>query len=201
MQKAINWMGVPLPAVTSKCVHWSNVPPVKVWWRYVFGNTNVVHYCDIFSNIGQCFRLAELKILENQKSSHVRIILDKASTKTSIDCCRYAADTLQIDDRQNTIITDRETFLIFVWLMLIYGPFGSKALLVDFDEKGLKSVRKLNFTITKLYCISNIWSQACENTHIDSQNCIHSICRYTFLALILNILPMSMKPSFNGSLF
>ena len=39
-------------------------------------NTNAVHYCDIFSDIEQCFQPAQTQSPENQKFDHVRIILD-----------------------------------------------------------------------------------------------------------------------------
>ena len=58
----------------SKYVYWLDTHSMKVWWRYVLPNTNAVHYWDIFSDIGQSFRTAQTKILENQKSGLVRII-------------------------------------------------------------------------------------------------------------------------------
>ena len=32
----------------SKCVYWSDIHSVKVWWRYVLPNKNTVHFCDLF---------------------------------------------------------------------------------------------------------------------------------------------------------
>ena len=52
---------------TSKCAYWLDTHSVKDWWRYVLPNANAVHFCDIFSNIGQCFRPAQTKSLGNQK--------------------------------------------------------------------------------------------------------------------------------------
>ena len=51
-----------------------------------------------FSDIGQCFHLAIKTVLE----------------------------TTMTDDRQNFRITDRQTFLRFVWNVFIYGPFWSR---------------------------------------------------------------------------
>ena len=51
----------------------------------------------LFSDIGQCFRPAQAKNLENQKSGHVSLILDiffskyKPLNKTSVGC-RCATD-------------------------------------------------------------------------------------------------------------
>ena len=50
---------------------------MNVWWSYVVPNTNVVNFCDIFSDIGSCFGSAQAKSHENQKIGLVRIILDK----------------------------------------------------------------------------------------------------------------------------
>ena len=39
-------------------------------------NANDGNFCDIFSDIGHCFRPAQTQSLKNQKYNHVRIILD-----------------------------------------------------------------------------------------------------------------------------
>ena len=52
---------------TSKYVYLLDTHSVKVWWGYMLLDTNAIHYCDIFSDIGQCFRPAQTKNLENQK--------------------------------------------------------------------------------------------------------------------------------------
>ena len=39
------------------------------------------------------------------------------------------------DDGQNFEITDRQTFIIFVWLVFIYGPFGSMTLFLEVAKK------------------------------------------------------------------
>ena len=39
-------------------------------------NTNAVHFCDIFSDIGQHFCPAQTNSLKNQKLGHVKIIWD-----------------------------------------------------------------------------------------------------------------------------
>ena len=67
-RKRNKWKGVAITCCyiwhvnTSKCAYKIFTYSVKVWWRYV-------HFCDIFSDIGQCIRLAQTKGLKNQKSA------------------------------------------------------------------------------------------------------------------------------------
>ena len=56
---------------TSKCVYWLDTHYVNVWWSYMLPNTNAIHFYDIFSDLGECFWLAQIKSHENQKSGHI----------------------------------------------------------------------------------------------------------------------------------
>ena len=49
---------------TSKYVYWLDIYSVKIWWNYVLPYTNVVNFCDIFSDTGQCFHRATKTVLE-----------------------------------------------------------------------------------------------------------------------------------------
>ena len=46
---------------TSKCVYKLDTHSVKFWWSYVLPNTNAVQFCNIFSDIGLYFWLAQTK--------------------------------------------------------------------------------------------------------------------------------------------
>ena len=106
---------------------------MKVWRRYVLLNSNTVHFCDIFFNIGQCFRPTQTKSLGNQKSGHVRIIQDNKITFSKyfrpLHKLVQATDMLQTTDyRQQTEFKNyrqRQTFLRIVSNVFIYGP-GSR---------------------------------------------------------------------------
>ena len=98
----------------------------------MLANTNAALFSDIFSELGQCFRPAQRKSLENQKSRFVRIILDKYGIFSkyfkplhkSVVGCRRATD------RQHSEITDRQTFFLDLSDSCLYvvhlglGPFS-----------------------------------------------------------------------------
>ena len=95
------------------------------------------------SDIWQYFRTALTKSLKNQKFGHVKIILDKIRyflvnilslciNSETVDALQTTKDDNK--DRQNSEITYRQTVLIFVWLVLIYGPFWSRTFLSESGE-------------------------------------------------------------------
>ena len=59
---------------TLKYVYWLDTHSVKVWCSYVLSNTNPIHFCNIFLDIGHCFRTAQTKSIKNQKSDHFKLI-------------------------------------------------------------------------------------------------------------------------------
>ena len=94
---------------TSKCMY--KLDTHSVWWRYMLSNTHAGHLCDIFfSDIGQCYPPTQ------KKAGHV-------NTLSGIGCWQ-ATDC----NRQNSKITDRQTFLILsnsclYMVHLGLGPF------------------------------------------------------------------------------
>ena len=97
----------------SKYVFYLDTQSVKVWWRCVLLNTNAVHFCDILLPI--CSKNS----LKNQKFDHVMTI-----NKIGVYISWFRLRVLY--RRQNSKI-----FLIFVWLVLIYVPFGSRTFFLD----------------------------------------------------------------------
>ena len=71
----------------AKCMYWLDTHSAKVWWRYVLSNTNAVHFCDFFCDIGQFFRPSQINSLKNQKfgdrqhTKHLQLL----ETKWTID--------------------------------------------------------------------------------------------------------------------
>ena len=108
---------------TSKFAYWLNwldAHSVKVWWRYVFPNTNAVHFCEIFSDIHRAlFSTCLTKSFEDKKSGLVRITYGiyskyfKSLHKLAVDVLRMSTTTNRIPK----FPTDR-FFFIFVWLNL-----------------------------------------------------------------------------------
>ena len=78
-----------------------------------------------FSDIGHCFRTAQTKSLENQKSSKIRIISNEIQYfhYYARPLHRLGHTTNHDNNRQNSKLTNRQTFPIFVCLVLLYGPF------------------------------------------------------------------------------
>ena len=46
----------------------------------------------------------------------------------------HKLDALQTDERRKFEITDRQTLFVFVWLVLIYGLFGSRSFFLEVEN-------------------------------------------------------------------
>ena len=64
----------------SKYAYWLDTHSVKVWWRYVLPNTNAVHFCDIFSDIGQYFWSAQTRSFGIKKIRLGNMVLNKKNS-------------------------------------------------------------------------------------------------------------------------
>ena len=85
----------------SKCVYQLDTYLVNFWWKYVLPNTKAAYFCDIIFSHRAMFSTSTNK---ESRESNIRPTTDNIYK-----------------------ITDRQTFLIFVWLMhmfhLALGPF------------------------------------------------------------------------------
>ena len=81
----------------AKHVYWLDTYFVKVWWRCVLlPNANAVYFCDIFSDIGQCFGFAQAKSPEHRNFDNIRMII----SSLYMIWCRLACQIT--DNRQNS---------------------------------------------------------------------------------------------------
>ena len=88
-------------------------------------------FVTIFSDIGQCFRPDQIQSLENQKSRHIRIILNDYIFLVNISSLYINQCRLQTGYRrpQTEFRNHRQTNISYFCFMLIYSPFGSRVFL------------------------------------------------------------------------
>ena len=111
---------------TSKSAYWLDTHFVNVWWRYVLPSTNAIHFRDIFFRHRTIFSTCPNKESRKSKIHPCGGIFNKYPKPQHKLVCRLKACYKQRWQRQiDSPNNRRHTFIIFVWLVLIYGSFGS----------------------------------------------------------------------------